>query len=136
MGFYDKITGKGTAGGADLSRLDDFLLPNESIIASYQFIRDSIVLTNLGVYMIDVQGVTGKKVETKFFPRKNIKSVSFETAGSFDLDVDIKIGVDGNTVVTANGIPYSAPIAFKVPKAQANEAKRIINQIKEHYLCI
>ncbi|MGL5414950.1 MAG: PH domain-containing protein [Clostridium sp.] len=136
MGFYDKLTGKGTSGGANLSLLDDFLLPSESVIASYQFIRDSIILTNLGIYMIDVQGVTGKKVETKFFPRKNVKSVSFETAGSFDLDVDIKIGVEGNTIVTANGIPYSAPISFKVPKAQSKEAKQIINQIKQYYLCV
>ena len=133
MGFYDKLTGKATV-GADLKYVKDFLLDDEDVIASYQFIRDSVILTNLGLYIVDVQGLTGKKVETKFFPKKNIKSVSFETAGNFDLDVDIKIGVEGNTVVHSSGMLYSAPISFKVPKAQSKEAKEIINLVKINYL--
>ncbi|WP_368240502.1 PH domain-containing protein, partial [Clostridium paraputrificum] len=71
----------------------------------------------------------------KFFPAKNIKSVTYETAGNFDLDVDVKIGVDGNTVMATSGAFYSAPISFKVPKKQANEAKEIIKLVKQNYLC-
>lgn len=133
MGLYDKLTGKATV-GADLSYVKDFLLLDEEVIASYQFIRDSVILTNLGIYIVDVQGITGKKVEIKFFPKKNIKSVSFETAGNFDLDVDIKIGVDGNSVTNASGMVFSAPITFKVPKAQSKQAKEIINLVKVNYL--
>lgn len=134
MGLYSKLTGKATV-GADTGKIKEFLLEDEEIIASYQFIRDSIILSNYGIYMIDVQGMTGKKVEIKFIPKRNVKSVTFETAGTFDLDVDIKIGVDGNTALSSAGIPYSAPISFKVPSAQANEGKKIINQIKKYYLC-
>lgn len=134
MGLYDKLTGKATV-GADLSYVQDFFSENEQVISSYQFVRDSIILTNLGIYMVDVQGVTGKKIEVKFFPKKAIKTVSYETAGNFDLDVDIKIGVEGNTQVTQNGAAYSAPISFKVPKAQAAQAKQVINLVKKNYLC-
>lgn len=133
MGLYDKLTGKATMNN-DSSAVEAFLLDGEQVIASYKFIRDSIILTNFGLYLIDVQGVTGKKIETKFFPAKNIKSVSFETAGNFDMDVDIKIGVDGNTAFTTNSVPYNAPISFKVPKAQSNQAKEIIKLVKEYYL--
>lgn len=135
MGLYDKLTGKATA-GADLRYVQDYFFDDEQVIASYQFVRDSIILTNYGMYMVDVQGMTGKKVEVKFFPKKAIKTVSYETAGNFDLDVDIKIGVDGNTVVVpSSGTSYSAPIAFKVPKAQAAQAKEIIVLVKKYYLC-
>ena len=51
------------------------------------------------------------------------------------LDVDVKIGVDGNTVMATSGAFYSAPISFKVPKKQANEAKEIIKLVKQNYLC-
>lgn len=134
MGLYDKLTGKASA-GANLSTIQDFLLDGETVLSSYQFIRDSIILTDLGLYLVDVQGITGKKVEVKFFPAKNIKSVSFETAGNFDLDVDIKIGVDGNTVMGPQGAYYSAPISFKVPSSQAEQAKEVVAQVKKYYLC-
>ncbi|MEG1256772.1 PH domain-containing protein [Clostridium sp.] len=134
MGLYDKLVGNASV-GADLKHVQDFILDGEEVIMSYQFIRDSIILTNLGIYLVDVQGVTGKKVEVKFFPKKNIKSVCFETSGNFDLDVDVKIGVDGNSVMASSGSFYSAPISFKVPKAQAKQAKEVVNLVKKYYLC-
>lgn len=133
MGLYDKLVGNATM-GANPKPIEDHLLDGEEILSSYQFIRDSIFLTNYGIYMVDVQGLTGKKVEVKFFPAKNVKSVTYETAGNFDLDVDIKIGVDGNTVMGPQGAYYSAPISFKVPKKQAKEAKEIIKLVKQFYL--
>lgn len=133
MGIYDKVVGNATL-GADLKYVSKFILDGEEVLSSYQFFRDQIILTNLGIYVVDVQGLTGKKVEVKFFPKKNIKSVSFETAGNFDLDVDIKIGVDGNTVMGPGGAYFSAPISFKVPKKQANEASEVINLVKKFYL--
>ncbi|MGL4344108.1 MAG: PH domain-containing protein [Cellulosilyticaceae bacterium] len=134
MGLYDKLVGNATV-GADLGYVKDYILEGEEVITSYQFFRDSIVLTTLGIYVVDVQGITGKKVQVKFFPKKAIKTVSYETAGNFDLDVDIKIGVDGNTVLAAEGAAYSAPISFKVPEAQAAQAKEVIGLVKRHYLC-
>lgn len=133
MGLYDKLTGKASV-GADLSYVNEYFFEGEEVLSSYQFMRDSIVLTTLGIYFVDVQGVSGKKVQVKFFPKKVVKTVSYETAGTMDLDVDIKIGVEGNTIAGANGY-VSAPLAFKVPKAQASEAKEIINIVKRHYLC-
>lgn len=134
MGLYDTLTGKATM-GADITIIKDFLLDGEKVISSYQFFRDSVILTDLGIYTVDVQGLTGKKVEVKFFPKKNVKSISYETAGNFDLDVDVKIGVDGNTVMGPGGAYFSAPISFKVPKKQANQVKEVINLVKKFYLC-
>ena len=134
MSFFNKIAGYGSMNNNIEHQIADYLLDDENVIIGFTFIRDSIVLTNYGIYTLDVQGISGKKVEVKFFPGKNIKSISFESASTFDLDVDIKISVDGNTAINQNGIPYNAPISFKVPKKQAEEAREIVKLVKMHYL--
>ena len=83
MGLFDKVVGHAEVGG-DVSIVNEYLFENEEIIQTFTFLRDSIVLTNLGIYVIDVQGLSGKKVEVKFFPKKTIKTISFESAGTFD----------------------------------------------------
>ena len=134
MSFFNKIAGYGSMNNNIEHQISDYLLDDENVIMAFTFIRDSIVLTNYGIYTLDVQGISGKKVEVKFFPGKNIKSISFESASTFDLDVDIKISVDGNTAINQNGISYNAPITFKVPKKQAEEAREIVKLVKKHYL--
>lgn len=89
--------------GADLTPVMDYLFDNEEVIQSFQFLRDFIVLTNLGIYVVDVQGISGKKKEVKFFPKKTIKTISYESAGTLDIDVDIKIGVDNNPMILVEG---------------------------------
>lgn len=135
MSIFNKIAGYGSINNNIEHQISDYLLDDENVIMAFTFVRDSVVLTNYGIYTLDVQGVSGKKVEVKFFPGKNIKSISFESASTFDLDVDIKINVDGNSAISQNGIPYNAPISFKVPKKQAEEAREIVKLVKKHYLC-
>lgn len=134
MSFFNKIVGYGSIDNNIESKISDYLLDDENVIMAFTFVRDSIVLTNYGIYTLDVQGLSGKKVEVKFFPGKNIKSISFESASTFDLDVDIKISVDGNSVMNQNGVSYNAPISFKVPRNQAKEAREIVKLVKKHYL--
>lgn len=134
MAFFNKLAGYGSIDNSAGDRIKDYLIDGEEVIQAFTFIRDSIILSNYGIYLVDVQGVSGKKVEVKFFPSKNVKSISFESASTFDLDVDIKIGVDGNSTMGQNSIPYNAPISFKVPKTQAQEAKQIVKLVKKHYL--
>ena len=134
MGLLDKMAGRAEI-GADLRYVTEYLFEGEEVIQSFQFFRDQIVLTNLGIYLVDVQGISGKKVEVKFFPKNCIKTISYETAGTFDLDVDIKIGVSNNPIILANGGSVNIPISFKVPSKQANEAKTIVMLVKRYYLC-
>lgn len=133
MALFDKLAGHATV-EAGTDYVSEFFVEGEEIIQQFQFLRDQIILTNYGIYDVDVQGLTGKKVEVKFFPKDTIKTISFETAGTLDIDVDIKIGVTNNTTVTAEGAAFSAPLSFKVPSKQTNEAKQIVNLVKIHYL--
>lgn len=46
--------------------------------------------------LIDKQGVTGKKVEYHSIPYRSIVHFSIETAGTFELDAELKIWLSGS----------------------------------------
>ena len=49
------------------------------------------MFTNKRLILIDIQGLTGSKAEYKSLPYKNISRFSLESAGTFDLDAELKI---------------------------------------------
>ncbi len=71
----------------------EVLLPDEQVLAAFKTIRDTAFLTNFRFVLVNVQGLTGKKVEIQSVPYKSIVRFSLETAGTFDLDADLKIWV-------------------------------------------
>jgi hypothetical protein len=72
------------------------LLPDEEIQRGYQLFRDSFLFTTRRLILIDRQGMTGSKVEYHSLPYKSITHFSVETAGTFDLDAELKIWISGN----------------------------------------
>ncbi|MFH8368195.1 PH domain-containing protein [Streptomyces sp. NPDC018031] len=68
----------------------------EQVYAAYQLIRDTILLTDRRLILIDKQGITGKKVEYHSIPYKSITHFAVETAGTFDLDAELKIWISGS----------------------------------------
>ena len=58
-------------------------------------VRDRVVVVVV-LILIDKQGVTGKKVEYHSIPYRSITHFSIETAGSFDMDAELKIYLSGN----------------------------------------
>lgn len=50
------------------------------------------MFTNKRLIFVDKQGFTGKKVEHMSVVYKSISRFSIETAGSFDLDAELKSG--------------------------------------------
>ncbi|MDR5589830.1 PH domain-containing protein [Christiangramia sp. SM2212] len=71
------------------------LIPSESIEAGFKIIRDTFIFTNKRLILVDVQGLTGNKVEYFSVLYKSITRFSVETAGSFDLDAELKIWISG-----------------------------------------
>ncbi|KFL43244.1 hypothetical protein CH76_07590 [Lysinibacillus sp. BF-4] len=76
-------------------KLKDLLVSNETVEKSFKIFRDAIVFTNLRIILIDVQGVTGSKVSYHSIPYKSIVSYEIETAGTLDLDSELKIYISG-----------------------------------------
>ena len=69
---------------------------NEQVHAAYQLIRDTILFTDRRLLLVDKQGITGKKVEYHSVPYRSITHFAVETAGTFDLDAELKIWISGS----------------------------------------
>ncbi len=78
---------------ADLNVL---LVPGENVVRGFKIIRDLFIFTDKRLILIDKQGLTGKKAEYHSIPYKSISHFSVETAGTFDMDAEMKIYISGN----------------------------------------
>ncbi|ABB58441.1 conserved hypothetical protein [Synechococcus elongatus PCC 7942 = FACHB-805] len=61
------------------------------IYCAYKGARDLLFFTTRRILLIDKQGITGKKQEYLSIPISRIQAFSYETAGTIDLDSEIKI---------------------------------------------
>lgn len=75
--------------------LKKVLTPDEEIEAAFKLIRDLIIFTDKRLILVDKQGLTGKKVEFHSVLYQSITHFSIETAGTFDLDSELKIWIGG-----------------------------------------
>lgn len=95
MGIFSALIGN--AGAIDLSKLEKeyskLLIDDELIELGFKLLRDTFIFTNKRMIMIDVQGVTGNKQEYFSVPYKSISRFSIESAGTFDLEAELKIWI-------------------------------------------
>ena len=100
MGIFDGLMGNASELNVDhvQKEIKHILTRSENVKNAYKVIRDTFVFTDKRLILIDKQGVTGKKTEYLSIPYKSIVSFSVETAGTFDLDAELKIWVSGNSV--------------------------------------
>ncbi|TAE35126.1 MAG: PH domain-containing protein [Sphingobacteriales bacterium] len=97
MGLFSSLLGNaGVANADDLQKeCGNLLTDNETIEIGFKLIRDVFVFTNKRLILIDKQGITGRKVAYLSIAYKAISRFSIETAGSFELDAELKIWISG-----------------------------------------
>ena len=78
------------------------LIEGEQVELGFKLFRDVFMFTNQRLIIIDVQGITGSKVEYRSMPYKSISRFSLETAGTFDLDAELKIWISGENTPTVS----------------------------------
>jgi hypothetical protein len=87
----------GNAGSVDPSKLSDeyrdLLADEETIEIGFNIFRDKFIFTNKRLILVDVQGMTGRKMEYLSIPYSKVTKFSIETTGSFDLDAELKIWI-------------------------------------------
>jgi len=76
--------------------LDAMLIEGEKLVRAFKIIRDLFIFTDQRLILIDKQGLTGKKAEYHSIPYRSISHFSVETAGTFDMDSELKIYILGN----------------------------------------
>lgn len=97
MGIMSKILGNAGEIDAEELQLEYGVLLNddEKISCGYKVVRDTFMFTNRRLLLVDVQGITGKKIQYLSVPYNKITAFSVETAGTLDLDAELKIWVTG-----------------------------------------
>jgi len=83
-------------------KYEKLLIENEQVELGFKLFRDVFMFTNKRLIIVDVQGLTGSKVEYRSMPYKNISRFSLETAGTFDLDAELKIWISGENSPTVS----------------------------------
>lgn len=67
----------------------DFLVGNEEIVCAFMTIRDQVVFTTKRILVVNVQGLTGKKISYLSYPYSKVQYYGIETAGVLDIDSEL-----------------------------------------------
>ena len=95
MGIFSAILGNAGAVSPEelVKQYGRLLTENEEIELGFKLIRDTFIFTNKRLILVDIQGITGSKTEYKSITYKSISRFSVETAGTFDLEAELKIWI-------------------------------------------
>jgi hypothetical protein len=95
MGLFSALIGNaGAVSQEELKKeYGKLLVEGEEIELGFKLIRDLFIFTTKRLILIDKQGLTGNKIEYKSIVYKSISRFSIETAGTFDLDAELKIWI-------------------------------------------
>ncbi|MGJ8658719.1 PH domain-containing protein [Cellulophaga fucicola] len=100
MGIFNKLLGNASEVSVDKlnEKYGRLLIDGEQVELGFKLVRDTFMFTNKRLILIDVQGITGSKAEYKSMPYKSISRFSLETAGTFDLDAELKIWISSENL--------------------------------------
>ena len=83
------------------------LLDGEQAVAAFQTVRDQVIFTTHRAFVINVQGITGKKIAYFSYPYSKVQYFGIETAGLIDIDSEM-------TLAFANGARLTFDFRSKV----------------------
>jgi hypothetical protein len=69
--------------------VNTLLVNGEEIVQAYHTIRDQVIFTNKRVFVVNVQGLTGKRTSYFSYPYSKIVYYGIETAGVLDTDSEL-----------------------------------------------
>ncbi len=100
MGLFSALMGNaGVISQEELRReYGKLLTEGEELELGFKLIRDTFIFTSKRLILVDKQGITGSKTEFMSVAYKSISRFSIETAGTFDLDAELKIWVSSEAV--------------------------------------
>ena len=69
----------------------DLLVDGEQPAAAFKTVRDQVIFTTKRVFVVNVQGITGKKTSYFSYPYSKIQYFGVETAGILDIDSELDL---------------------------------------------
>ena len=71
------------------SEVKKLLVEGEEIKCAFKTIRDQVIFTNNRIFVVNVKGVTGKKIAYFSYPYSKIQYYGIETDGFLDIDSEL-----------------------------------------------
>jgi hypothetical protein len=95
MGLLSGLFGDAGVEAPDVlaEKYGQLLAEDETIEVGFVVIRDTFIFTNKRLVLVDVQGLTGRKISYLSIPYSKITKFTIETAGHFDLEAELKIWI-------------------------------------------
>ncbi|TMM28665.1 PH domain-containing protein [Polaribacter aestuariivivens] len=100
MGLFNQLLGNASEVSNEklTEKYKILLIEGEDIELGFKLFRDIFMFTNKRLILVDIQGLTGSKIEYKSLPYKSISRFSLETSGTFDLDAELKIWISSENI--------------------------------------
>jgi hypothetical protein len=121
MGLFSALMGNaGAVSKDDLKKnFGTLLIDNEEIELGFKLLRDTFIFTSKRLIIVDIQGLTGSKTEYVSVAYKSISRFSVETAGTFDLDAELKIWISSEPLPSIRKKFNKSVNVFEVQKVLA-----------------
>lgn len=75
---------------SDVRREVASLMVNDEYMEyAFMTIRDQVIFTNKRIFVVNVQGITGKKISYLSYPYSKVQYYGIETAGFLDIDSEL-----------------------------------------------
>lgn len=100
MGLFSALMGNaGVVSHEELvSEYGKLLSEDEELELGFRLIRDTFIFTTKRLILINKQGLTGSKTEYLSINYRHISRFSIETAGTFDLEAELKIWISSESL--------------------------------------
>lgn len=79
--------------------VNSLMQEDESIISAFQTIRDQVIFTNKRIFVVNVKGISGKKIAYFSYPYSKIQYYGIETAGLLDIDSELMVAFNNGQVL-------------------------------------
>ena len=79
--------------------IPELLVDKEKIISAFKTVRDQVIFTNKRVFVVNVQGITGKKTSYYSYPYSKVQYYGIETAGLIDIDSELILKFNDGTLL-------------------------------------
>lgn len=126
MGLFSALVGN--AGVVSQERLNEeygkLLTEGEEIELGFKLLRDTFIFTTKRLILIDKQGITRSKTEYLSINYRQISRFSVETAGTFDLEAELKIWISSETVPSISKKFNKSVNVYDVQKVLAHHVLR------------
>ena len=80
--------------------VNKLLVDREEMKFAFKSVRDQVIFTSSRIFVVNVKGITGKKIAYFSYPYSKIQFYGIETAGFMDIDSELILTFSNGYILT------------------------------------